>query len=163
MTREELKRTKLDNMYLHICNVIAQQSYAMRAKVGALIVKSGNILSFGYNGTPSGFDNKCEEVIDGETRTKATVLHAESNALMKLAKHGGTGADGATMYCMYSPCIDCAKMIVQSGISRVVYLKQYRCEEGLALLTEAGVQHEQFPMSYFAENDIEDVNHIMFE
>jgi dCMP deaminase len=170
MTEQEkakAKQKRHDNMYLHICNVIAHQSHACRAKVGALIVKDTNILSFGYNGTPAGFDNKCEETVEvnGQmtTRTKPIVLHAESNAFMKLAMNGGMGAKNATLYCTYSPCIECAKMIIQAGIKRVVYLRNYRSNEGLALLDEAGIEHEQFSQSYFAKNNSEDVNDIMFE
>jgi dCMP deaminase len=111
-------------------------SYAVRSQVGALIVKDNNVLSYGYNGTPAGFDNQCE-LKDGTT--KSIVIHAEANAICKLARTGSRGADGSTLYLTHSPCIECAKMIVQSGIVRVVYLEEYRKNEGLLLLQEAGI------------------------
>ena len=140
------KQLRMDKMYLQIARVIANQSYAQRAKVGALIVKDDNILSFGYNGTPAGFDNCCECQIESEhdngkiTVTKREVLHAESNAFMKLVRTGGFGCKGGTLYCTYSPCIECAKMIIQSGIKRVVYELDYRVELGCELLKQAGVE-----------------------
>lgn len=138
------KQLRMDKMYLQIARVIANQSYAQRAKVGALIVKDDNILSFGYNGTPAGFDNCCECQVGTEysveTTTKKEVLHAESNAFMKLVRTGGFGCKGGTLYCTYSPCIECAKMIIQSGIKRVVYELDYRVELGCELLRQANVE-----------------------
>jgi dCMP deaminase len=150
-----------DKMYLQICQIIAHQSYAKRAQVGAVIVKGNNILSYGWNGMPAGLPNVCEHTIDGEVHTKDEVLHAESNAFMKLCQTGGPGCKGATLYCTYSPCIDCAKMIVQAGIARVVYLRDYRSEQGLALLKDCGIQYEQFPMHEFVQDF--DINDVMFE
>jgi dCMP deaminase len=124
-----------DLTYLNIANAISDESYATRSKVGAVIVKNGNILSFGYNGTPSGFDNACETE-DGHT--KPIVVHAEANAICKLAKAGGS-SDGATIYCTHSPCIECAKLIIQAGITRVVFKEAYRLSDGLDLLAEANV------------------------
>ena len=125
----------------------AELSSAIRKKVGCLIVKDGAIISDGYNGTPSGFDNNCEEY---ETwpqdpqlptiplKTKPEVLHAESNAITKLAK-STQSSDGATMYITISPCVDCAKLIIQSGIKRVVYGEVYRNEDGINLLNKASI------------------------
>ena len=136
MTREQE-----DSMYLRICKVVAMYSHATRAKVGAVIVKDNNILSFGFNGTPSGMDNCCEYVDEeGKTKTKKEVLHAESNALMKLTKTGGFGSSGATMYITLSPCIDCAKLIIQGDIKRVVYMEKYRDDAGIKLLEECGIK-----------------------
>ena len=135
-----------------ICDIIAEQSYAKRAKVGAVLVKDNNIISFGFNGMPSKFDNCCEYVDEnGEMHTKCEVLHAESNALMKLCKTGSCSSNGATLYCTYSPCIDCAKMIVQAGLHRVVYRHRYRTTEGLTLLQNAGIIVEQFESE---QNDV---------
>lgn len=144
-----MKQEHEDKMYIEIADVIAKQSKAMRAKVGAVIVKDHNIISFGFNGTPAGFDNCCETLHYDESgkptwHTKPEVLHAESNAITKLAKYGGFGCFGATLYCTYSPCIDCAKMIVQTGIKRVVYRYAYRLEQGVELLKQAGIVCEQF-------------------
>lgn len=136
--------TQLDEIYLLVASAFAQKSYAVRAKVGALIVKDGNIMSFGYNGMPKGFDNTCEHMLVENgieyLKTNDEVLHAESNAVTKLSKIGGLGSDGATMYVTYSPCINCAKLIIQAGISRVFYNIDYRAEEGLRLLKQAGIQ-----------------------
>jgi dCMP deaminase len=135
----------LDRMYLRMANIVAEQSKAARAQVGAMIVKNDNIISFGYNGTPNGFDNTCEYLgNDMDVHTKPEVLHAESNAITKLAKHGGVGSAGATLYCTYSPCFDCAKLIVQAGIKRVVYEREYRVSEQVfEFLAHAGVDLEQ--------------------
>ena len=118
----------------------AELSRAKRKKVGCLIVKDGAIISDGYNGTPSGFDNNCESKnsFNGELITKPEVLHAESNAITKLAK-STQSSDGATMYITISPCVDCAKLIIQSGIKRVVYGEVYRNEDGINLLNEARI------------------------
>ena len=121
-----------------------QLSHAVRAKVGCVIVSDkGQIISQGYNGTPSGRDNSCEYVgEDGELHTKAEVLHAESNAITKCAKWGST-TDGATMYVTLSPCLECSKLIIQSGIRRVVYKNLYRNGEGLKLLSDLGIKVEK--------------------
>lgn len=131
------KQLKLDETYIMMAMKWAGMSYARRKKVGALIVKDGSIISDGYNGTPSGFDNECET--DKTNRfTKSIVLHAESNALTKLAKSTNSSL-GATLYVTVSPCYDCAKLIIQSGIKRVVYLERYRKEDGIKLLKQASI------------------------
>ena len=116
----------------------AENSYCIRRKVGALIVKNKMIISDGYNGTPTGFENICE---DEEGKTKAYVLHAEANAITKVAKTNQS-SEGATLYITASPCIECAKLIIQAGIQKVVYGDQYRSVEGLDLLRRAGVETE---------------------
>lgn len=159
---------KFDKSYLAMAEVWAQNSYAKRAKVGALIVKNGQIISDGFNGTPSGFDNCCEDVMctcqwihgcrkdarpisevispehcsdcsDCKMVTKKEVLHAEANAITKLSR-STQSSDGATLYVTLSPCYDCAKLIIQSGIKRVVYKEQYRETSGLDLLKSAGIE-----------------------
>jgi dCMP deaminase len=123
----------------------AELSHATRKKVGALIVKNNTIIADGYNGTPSGFENECEEAINNEDgsfkeyKTKWYVLHAESNALAKVAK-STQSCDGATLYITYSPCTDCSKLILQSGIKKVVYLEEYRDIAGLDFLRRAGIE-----------------------
>ncbi len=136
-------QSKLDEAYLNMSQVWAQLSKAVRQKVGCLIVKDGSIISDGYNGTPKGFDNVCEIEYDGNLTTKDEVLHAESNAITKLAK-STQSSSGATMYITISPCVDCAKLIIQSGISRVVYKNFYRSDEGIKLLKQAKIKVEQY-------------------
>lgn len=131
------KQRAIDNRYLSMASIWATNSYCRRLTVGALIVKDRMIISDGYNGTPSGFDNVCE---DCEGKTHPFVLHAEANAITKLAKHGGQGSEGATLYCTHSPCMECAKLIIQAGIRRVVYGALYRDEAGLKLLRNAGIE-----------------------
>lgn len=114
----------------------AENSYCERRKVGALIVKDKMIISDGYNGTPSGFENVCE---DEDGLTKPYVLHAEANAITKIARSGNC-SDGATLYVTTSPCIECSKLIIQAGIKRVVYREKYRVTDGLDLLNRAGVE-----------------------
>lgn len=114
----------------------AENSYCKRRQVGALIVKDKMIISDGYNGTPVGFENVCE---DEDGITKPYVLHAEANAITKIARSGNS-SEGATMYVTASPCIECAKLIIQAGIKRVVYAEKYRLEDGLDLLRRAGVE-----------------------
>jgi len=139
------KQHKIDLAYIKMAQVWAELSHATRKKVGALIVKNNTIISDGFNGTPSGFENECEEAIhneDGsfrEYKTKWYVLHAESNALAKVAK-STQSSDGATLYITYSPCTDCSKLILQAGIKRVVYLEEYRDTNGLDFLRRAGVE-----------------------
>lgn len=132
-------KEKLDKIYMNIARETSSLSLSMRKQVGAIIVKDNNILSFGFNGTPSGMDNSCE---DEEGDTLWYVLHAESNAIAKVAK-STSSSEGATMYCTLSPCNDCAKMIIQAGIKRVVYKDQYREHTGLLLLSTCGVKVEQ--------------------
>lgn len=125
--------------YMRIAYIVSEMSYCKRAQVGALIEKDGNVISIGYNGTPSGWENKCEGE-DG--KTKEEVLHAESNAIAKMARSSHS-CDGATMYITHSPCLECAKMIVQSGINKVYYNKIYRCTKGISILLSHGIECEQ--------------------
>ncbi len=131
-----MKDKKFDSSYIKMAQVWAENSYCDRRKVGALIVKDRMIISDGYNGTPSGFENVCE---DDEGATKAYVLHAEANAITKVAKSHNS-SQGATLYITDSPCIECAKLIIQAGISRVVYSRAYRITDGLDLLKRAGIE-----------------------
>lgn len=131
--------TKFDKSYIEMAHVWAKNSYCKRRQVGALIVKNRMIISDGYNGTPSGFENICE---DETGITKPYVLHAEANAITKVAKSNNS-SEGATLYITDSPCMECAKLIIQAGISRVVYSNRYRVTEGLDLLERAGVSVEQ--------------------
>ncbi|MCQ2149865.1 MAG: dCMP deaminase family protein [Bacteroidales bacterium] len=130
---------KFDERYLEMAAVWAKNSYCKRRQVGALIVKDRIIISDGYNGTPSGFENVCE---DENGVTKPYVLHAEANAITKVAQSGNSSR-GATLYVTASPCIECAKLIIQSGISRVVYKDEYRLTDGVDLLKKAGVEVEK--------------------
>ena len=150
----------IDNAYMDIAEIWSRNSYAIRNKVGAIIVKDGQITSDGYNGTPSGFDNCCEDIApckhsctnlfsqdcstckEHTLVTKRYVLHAEANAITKLAKSTNS-AIGATLYITLSPCYDCAKLIIQSGIKRVVYKEKYRDTSGLDLLKEANIEVKQ--------------------
>ena len=129
---------KFDHSYLEMAGIWAQNSYCKRRKVGALLVKDRMIISDGYNGTPSGFENICEE--DGVT--KPYVLHAEANAITKVAKSGNS-SEGATLFVTASPCLECAKLIIQSGIKRVVYRDEYRITDGIDLLRRAGIAVEK--------------------
>ncbi len=130
---------KFDHSYLAMAEIWAQNSYCKRRKVGALLVKDRTIISDGYNGTPSGFENVCE---DENGVTKPYVLHAEANAITKVAKSGNS-SEGATLFVTASPCAECAKLIIQAGISRVVYRDAYRLTDGIDLLKRAGIQVEQ--------------------
>ncbi|NDV96850.1 CMP deaminase [Dysgonomonas sp. 521] len=129
------KQRLLDERYMRMAAIWAENSYCRRRKVGALIVKDKMIISDGYNGTPSGFENVCEDEND---ETKAYVLHAEANAITKVACSHNSSL-GATMYVTTSPCIECAKLIIQAGIKRVVYNQKYRRTDGASLLERAGV------------------------
>ena len=129
---------KFDHSYLEMAEIWAQNSYCKRRKVGALLVKDRMIISDGYNGTPSGFENICEE--DGVT--KPYVLHAEANAITKVAKSGNS-SEGATLYVTASPCLECSKLIIQSGIKRVVYRDEYRLTDGVDLLRRVGIEVEK--------------------
>ena len=129
---------KFDHSYLEMAEIWAQNSDCKRRKVGALLVKNRMIISDGYNGTPSGFENICEE--DGVT--KPYVLHAEANAITKVAKSGNS-SEGATLYVTASPCLECSKLIIQSGIKRVVYRDEYRLTDGIDLLRRAGIEVER--------------------
>ncbi len=130
------KQRKLDLRYLRMAAIWAENSYCLRRQVGALVVKDGMIISDGFNGTPSGFENHCE---DENNVTKPYVLHAEANAITKLAR-SSNNSDGATIYITASPCIECAKLIIQAGIHRVVYGEQYRLTDGIELLQKAGIE-----------------------
>ena len=138
MGYQEEKQRQLDSRYMRMARIWAENSYCVRRKVGALIVKDKMIISDGYNGTPSGFENVCEE--DGVT--KPYVLHAEANAITKVAK-SANNCDGATLYITAAPCIQCSKLIIQAGIRRVVYADAYRSDEGLALLRRVGIDIAQ--------------------
>jgi dCMP deaminase len=131
-----LKQQQLDKRYLEMARVWAQNSYCQRRKVGALIVKEKMIISDGYNGTPSGFENVCETA-DGIT--KPYVLHAEANAITKVAKSHNS-SNGATLYVTSSPCVECAKLIIQAGIKRVVYCDEYHNTDGIELLQRANIE-----------------------
>ena len=135
----EEKQRQLDLRYIRMARVWAENSYCVRRQVGALIVKDKMIISDGYNGTPSGFENVCE---DEGGSTKPYVLHAEANAITKVAKSGNNSKD-ATLYVTASPCVECAKLIIQSGIKRVVYRDSYRLTDGIDLLRRAGIEVEQ--------------------
>ena len=136
MERINEKQLTLDKRYIRMAGIWAENSYCTRRQVGALIVKNQRIISDGYNGTPSGFENICE---DENNVTKHYVLHAEANAITKIARSNNS-SDGATLYVTASPCIECAKLIIQSGIKRVVYSEKYRLEDGLELLKRAGIE-----------------------
>ncbi len=130
------KQRKLDCRYLQMARIWAKNSYCQRRQVGALIVKNKMIISDGYNGTPMGFENICE---DENGLSKPYVLHAEANAITKVARSGNS-SEGATLYVTASPCIECAKLIIQSGIVRVVYCEKYRLTDGIDLLQRAGIE-----------------------
>ncbi|MGL4333291.1 MAG: deoxycytidylate deaminase [Bacteroidales bacterium] len=131
------KQNVLDNRYLRMARIWAENSYCQRRKVGALIVKDKMIISDGYNGTPCGFDNICEDVNTG--KTFPYVLHAEANAITKIARSNNS-SQGATLYVTAAPCIECSKLIIQAGIIRVVYGEEYRLTDGIDLLKQAGVE-----------------------
>jgi dCMP deaminase len=130
------KQLQFDKRYLEMARVWAKNSYCVRRQVGALLVKDKMIISDGYNGTPSGFENVCE---DETGATKPYVLHAEANAITKVARSNNS-SEGATLYVTTSPCIECAKLIIQAGIKRVVYFDKYRIEDGLELLKKANIE-----------------------
>jgi dCMP deaminase len=134
MTTE--KQEQFDSSYLEMATVWGKNSYCKRRQVGAIIVKDRMIISDGYNGTPSGFENVCE---DEQGLTKPYVLHAEANAITKVAKSNNS-SEGSTLYITTSPCMECAKLIIQAGITRVVYSNQYRVTDGIQLLRRAGIE-----------------------
>ena len=136
MTSEEEKQYKLDQRYMRMARIWAENSYCVRRQVGALIVKNKMIISDGYNGTPVGFENICE---NEEGFTKPYVLHAEANAITKIAR-SNNNSNGATLYVTTSPCIECAKLIIQAGIVRVVYGEEYHLTDGIDLLRRAGIE-----------------------
>ena len=136
MKPTEHKQEILDKRYMRMALIWAENSYCQRRQVGALIVKDKMIISDGYNGTPAGFENVCE---DENGVTSPYVLHAEANAITKIAR-SSISSEGATMYVTASPCIECAKLIIQAGIKRVVYAEKYRLEDGLDLLKRANIE-----------------------
>ena len=136
------EKDRLDQTYMDMASVLATLSHAQRKKVGCLVVKDTQIIAEGYNGTPSGFDNACEYTtyVD-EMYTKPEVLHAESNAITKLARSTNSSS-GSTLYVTLAPCFECSKLIIQSGITRVVFRDKYK-KNGLSLLNKAGVEVHQ--------------------
>ncbi len=136
MENIDKKQADLDLRYIRMARIWAENSYCKRRQVGAIIVKDKMIISDGYNGTPSGFENICE---DDNGLTKPYVLHAEANAITKIAR-SGNNSDGATLYVTAAPCIECAKLIIQAGIKRVVYSEEYRLKDGIELLQRAGIE-----------------------
>ena len=137
------KQILLDKRYLRMASIWAENSYCTRRKVGALLVRDQMIISDGYNGTPSGFENICEDEHD---KTKPYVLHAEANAITKVAKSSNS-SDAATLYVTTSPCMECSKLIIQAGITRVVYDEKYHNTEGLKILERAGIEIVNFSTS----------------
>lgn len=136
MNMEQSKQLALDKRYLRMAKIWAENSYCQRRQVGALIVKDNMIISDGYNGTPVGFENVCE---DEHGVTHPYVLHAEANAITKIAR-SGNNSNGATLYVTDSPCIECAKLIIQAGIKRVIYGRAYRLTDGIDLLRRANIE-----------------------
>jgi dCMP deaminase len=133
---KERKQLEVDKRYIRMAAIWSENSYCQRRKVGVLVVKDNMIISDGYNGTPSGFENVCE---DENNVTLPYVLHAEANAITKIARSSNS-SEGATMYVTASPCMECAKLIIQAGIKRVVYSEQYRLEDGMQLLQRSGIE-----------------------
>lgn len=136
MKLPNLKQDLLDRRYLRMARIWSENSYCERRKVGAIIVKDKMIISDGYNGTPAGFENVCE---DENGMTKPFVLHAEANAITKVARSNNS-SEGATLYITASPCMECSKLIIQSGIRRVVFNELYRITDGIDLLERAGIE-----------------------
>ncbi len=130
------KQTRRDYLYMRMARTWAENSYCVRRKVGALLVKDQMIISDGYNGTPSGFENVCE---DEHNVSYPYVLHAEANAISKVARSNNS-SDRATLYVTASPCLECSKLIIQAGIKRVVYGEEYRLMDGVNLLRRAGIE-----------------------
>lgn len=130
------KQQKRDYLYMRMAKTWSENSYCQRRQVGALIVKENMIISDGYNGTPSGFENQCE---DEQNVSKPYVLHAEANAITKVARSHNSSEE-ATLYVTTSPCMECSKLIIQSGIKRVVYEEEYRINDGLDILRRAGIE-----------------------
>ena len=143
MNMADEKQHSLDLRYLRMAKIWAENSYCVRRKVGALIVKDKMIISDGYNGTPAGFENICE---DENNVTKPYVLHAEANAITKIAR-SGNNSEGATLYVTDAPCIECSKLIIQAGIKKVFYARQYRLTDGIELLERAGIEVIYMPLS----------------
>lgn len=142
------KQDEIDSRYLRMACIWGENSYCKRRQVGAIIVKDKMIISDGYNGTPSGFENICE---DENNITFPYVLHAEANAITKIARSGNNSQD-STLYVTDSPCIECAKLIIQAGIKRVVYNRSYRLTDGIDLLEKAGIEVVHMPVISKPEN-----------
>jgi dCMP deaminase len=142
MNKERLKQ--YDKLYISFAEEAAKMSYAVRSKVGCVIVKDNNIVSYGFNGMPSGLNNICEETLpNGELVTKKEVLHSELNAVIKTAKHG-INIEGSTIYITLSPCFNCSVILLQSGIKKVVYKEEYRDLSGVDFLRKNGIEVEKF-------------------
>ena len=137
------KQALIDRRYLRMASIWSENSYCKRRKVGAILVKEKMIISDGYNGTPSGFENCCE---DAEGRTFPYVLHAEANAITKVARSNNS-SEGSTLYVTTSPCMECSKLIIQAGIKRVVFSEFYHVTEGIDLLNKAGIETLHMPLS----------------
>lgn len=137
------KQHNIDLRYLRMAKIWAENSYCTRLQVGALLVKDKMIISDGFNGTPGGFENVCE---DENNKTKPYVLHAEANAITKVAA-SNNNSTGATIYITHAPCLECSKLIIQAGIKRVVYSEEYRLTEGIDLLKKANVEVELLPIT----------------
>ena len=131
--------TRIDLAHMEVAEVYARLSKARRLKVGAIVVKDNRVISIGYNGTPAGWDNNCEEEVNGNLKTKAEVIHAESNALAKIARSNEAGAD-STMYVTHSPCFECAKLIHVAGIKKVFFRQHYRSEDGIKFLEKCNIK-----------------------
>ena len=142
------KKQELDYRYLRMATIWSENSYCERRKVGALIVKDKMIISDGFNGTPTGFENVCE---DENNVSKPYVLHAEANAITKIAR-SGNNSGGATLYVTDSPCIECSKLIIQAGIKRVVYMREYRLTDGVDLLRRAGIEVVRYEVPESIDN-----------
>ena len=144
----EQKQELLDRRYLRMAAIWAENSYCRRRQVGCLLVKDKMIISDGYNGTPTGFENDCETP---DNHSKAYVLHAEANAITKVAKSSNS-SDGSTLYVTDSPCIECSKLIIQAGIKRVIYAREYRLTDGVDLLRRAGIEVVFKPIPEIPDN-----------
>lgn len=149
LKRDTRKEIKFDMAFLKMATIWGLNSHSARHKVGCLIVRDYSIISDGYNGTPSGFDNKCEKS-DGETKWE--VLHSEANAITKLARSSQSSA-GATLYTTFSPCKECAKLMLQSGIVRLVYTKQHSDIDGLKMLAQAGIRISQYFINEITDDE----------
>ena len=137
----QIKSNKYHQKYLEIAEKISELSHAKKKKVGCILVKNNVIISDGYNGTPTGYENECE---DCDGNTKWYTLHSEANAITKLVRIGGISAENSTLYTTLSPCKECAKLILQSGISTVIYKEQYRDTTGIDFLKKSGIKIFQF-------------------
>lgn len=142
MNSKDNKQSELDLRYIRMAKIWAENSYCKRRQVGAIVVKDKMIISDGYNGTPAGFENICE---DENNVTKPYVLHAEANAITKIAR-SGNNSEGATLYVTDAPCIECSKLIIQAGIKKVFYARQYRLTDGIELLERAGIEVVYLPL-----------------